>query len=154
MNEQRTMKLGPYEFAIHSAEFRFITQSWSGPGWDFTIKGTCNNDDQDFFPYGARISAEAAPLPMAKSEDYTGIELDLPLPYDDDSGEPFFGINVMEEHPISEVHLRFSKREGDHYLIEFTGMAAETVLGQEARLDFAVWAKELPDHAYPFKECP
>ena len=38
------MRVGPYEFAIESAYFRYITQSWAGPGWDFSFSGPCIND--------------------------------------------------------------------------------------------------------------
>ena len=49
--------LGPYEFAVAAASFRYITRSWSGPGWDFGFSGPCLNDDPEapLFPYGARL---------------------------------------------------------------------------------------------------
>jgi hypothetical protein len=141
------MRLGTYEFAIHAASFRYISQSWSGPGWDFNFCGRCVNDEAAF-PYGAGLYTEAAPLPLAKAEDYTGIELLLPLPYDEESGEPFFGLNVLEEHEVSGVRLRFAERDGQRYRIEVTATVAKTVFGHPERLELSAWAEELPDHAY------
>src|SRR5262249_32066969 len=37
------MQLGRFEFAIEFATFRYITQSWSGPGLDFNFSGRCLN---------------------------------------------------------------------------------------------------------------
>ena len=145
------MRLGCYEFAIDAASFRYVTQSWSGPGWDFEFRGRCVNDspEEPLFLYGARLLTEAAPMPLAKSNDYTGVELELPLSYDEESGEPLFGLQVMEEHPLSNVHLRFVERKGNRYRIEMSATVAETVLGQPEALQLSAWAEELPDHAYP-----
>jgi hypothetical protein len=86
------MRFGGYEFAIEAASFRYITQSWSGPGWDFNFSGPCvSGPDVSVFCYGARLLTEAAPLPLGKAADYTGVELDLPGSFDEESGEPFFG---------------------------------------------------------------
>jgi hypothetical protein len=141
-----TMRFDRYEFAIDSASFRYITQSSSGPGWDFDFRGRCLNDNTEdpLFPLGARLLTEAAPMPLAKAKD-----LVLPLPYDEESGEPLFGLNVMEEHPLSDVNLRFAEKEGKRYRIEMTGTVAETVVGHPVVLELSAWAEELPDHAYP-----
>jgi hypothetical protein len=145
------MQVGAYEFAIETAYFRYIRQSWSGPGWDFSFSGPCVNDQpmDALFPYGARLLAEAAPLPLAKAKDYTGIQLVLPLPYDEPTGEPLFGLNVCEEHDVLDVRLQFAEREGNRYRIEITAVVAKTVFGHPERLALSAWAKELPDHAYP-----
>lgn len=145
------MRFDRYEFSIEAASFRYITQSWSGPGWDFNFRGRCVNDapDKPLFPFGARLFTEAAPMQLAKTADYTGVEVHLPLPYDEDSGEPLFGLNVMEEHPLSDVRLRFAEKNGSHYRIELTGILAKTVLGHPVTLELSAWAEELPDHAYP-----
>lgn len=151
MSEINRMRLGTYDFAVEAASFRYITQSWSGPGWDFTFSGPCLSDDPEepVFPFGFRLSTEAAPLPLEKAADYTGKELLLPLPYDDESGEPFFGLNVCEEHAVSNLWLRFAERDGSRYRIEITATAAETVLGEREGLEISAWAEELVDHAYP-----
>jgi hypothetical protein len=145
------MRVGDYEFAIEVAWFRYITRSWSGPGWDFSFTGPCINDnaEESVFPYGARLLTEAAPLPLEKAEDYTGVELILPLPYDEESGEPFFGLNVGEEYEVSDVRLRFAQRDGGRYRIEIIATLSEAVLGRPERLELSAWTEERPDHAYP-----
>lgn len=151
MLAENTMRIGPYEFDIESASFRYITQSWSGPGWDFNFSGRCINDnpEESIFPYGARVLTEAAPMPLVKTEEYTGVELELPLSYDEESGEPLFGLNVMEEHSLSHVHLRFVERDGNRYRINMPATVAKTVLGHPVRLELDAWTEELSDHAYP-----
>ena len=149
MAEANRMRLGPYTFAVESASFRRITQSWSGPGWDFSFSGPCLNDPEGIFPLGARLLTEAAPLPIVKADDYTGIDLEIPMPYDDETGEPYFGLNVGEEYEVSGLHLRFCERAGSSYRIEVTATVSEAVLGRPERLELSAWAEELPDHAYP-----
>ncbi len=109
------------------------------------------NDDpvNELFPLGVSLYAEAAPIPLAKLDDYTGIELDLPGSYDDASGEPYFGIFVGESHDVWDVHLRFAERDGSRYLLVITGIISESVLGKAEPFECTVWAEELPDHAYP-----
>jgi hypothetical protein len=149
LKELNQMSFGGYDFSIESASFGYVIQSWSGPGWDFSFTGTCvSGPNTDLFSYGARLLTEAAPLPLQKSEDYRGLELAVTEPFNKTSGEPYFGLNVMEEHEVSEVHLKFLEREGNRYLIELTALIAETVLGQPERLELLVWTKELPDYAY------
>jgi hypothetical protein len=62
MVEDNRMQVGSYTFAIEAASFRRITQSWSGPGWDFSFSGRCLNDSDGIFRLGARLLTEAAPL--------------------------------------------------------------------------------------------
>lgn len=149
MAEANRMRLGPYAFGIEAAWFRRITQSWSGPGWDFSFSGPCLNDPEGIFPLGARLLTEAAPLPIEKARDYNGVDIQLPLSYDDESGEPLFGLNVGEEHEVSGLHLRICERAGSSYRIEITATVSETVLGHPERLEVSAWTEELPDHAYP-----
>ncbi len=146
------MKLGRFGFAIKSATFRYITQSWSGPGWDFNIIGKCLNPDPEestFLSSGVAILTEAAPLPFAKADDYTGVTLELPEEYDEATGEPYFSIDDGEGYEVWDVHLRFVKRDRRRYLIEMSGIASEAVLGHPERFELLAWVKELPDHAYP-----
>lgn len=145
-----TMQIEDYEFRIESASFRYITDSSSGPGWDFSFHGVCADDTcDDMFPYDAVVRTEAAPLPLTKSGDYTGVEVSVPLPYDEDSGEPFFSLMVGEEHELSSLTLRFLQRDGDRYLIELEAEVAPTVLEHSAPLTLSAWTEEQPDHAYP-----
>lgn len=144
------MCFGGYEFAIEIANFRHITDSWSGPGWDFNICGKgVGGENLEIFPYGAKLLCEAAPLPIAKRTDYCGLEIFLPGAYDEVSGESLFGLNVSEEHDVSDVWLRFSERSGDLYLVNLKGIVAKTVLGSPCELEISAWIKELPDHTYP-----
>lgn len=145
------LRLGTYLFGVEAASFRYVPTSGSGPGWDFSFSGPCLNDnpEESVFPFGFRLSTEAAPLPLEKTEDYTGKELVLALPYDEESGEPYFGLNVCEEHAVSDLRLRFLERSDGRYRIELTAVAAETVFGRPEALELSAWADELPDHAYP-----
>jgi hypothetical protein len=151
MKSFNTMRIGSYEFTIETASLRYVTQSQSGPGWDFTFSGPCVNDDpvEPIFPYGAKLFTEVAPLPLKKAGDLTGVELILPLPYDEESGEPFFSLDVCEAHQVSDVRLRFAERDGSRYCIEITGIVAKTVFGHPERLELSAWAEQLPDSAYP-----
>ncbi len=146
------MRIGRFEFDVDFATFRYITGSRSGPGWDFNFVGTCLNDDPEepmFLYGGVGVFTEAAPLPLAKADDYTGAELDLPGYYDEASGEPYFGISNGENYEASDVRLRFARRDGGRYLIEMTGTASPSILGQPERFELLAWVEEQPDHAYP-----
>jgi hypothetical protein len=145
------MRLGRFKFVIDFGSFRRITQCWSGPGWDFNFSGRCVNEDPEkpLFP-AERIGVycEAAPLPFAKSADYTGVEMELPGYYDETTGEPFFAVDVGESFEVSDAKLRFAKREGGSYLIELSGTVSAGVFGYPERFELSAWADELPDHAY------
>lgn len=143
------MNLGVYQFTENESSFRFISESSSGPGWDFDFKGECVNDKDDLFEYGFRLYTEAAPLGLTKHDDLTGLEIVLPKPYDEESGEPFFGFKVWEEHEVSDLTLRFLRRDGDKYLIEINATVAATVLGKPAPLHLQAWTRQPPDRAYP-----
>ncbi len=142
------MHLGKWEFAIDFGSFRRITECWSGPGWDFNFSGACTSDDS--FGVDGRIGlyCEAAPLPLAKASDYTGVELDLPGDYDEATGEPFFAVYVGESYNVSDVRLRFAERDGDRYRIEISGSVPASVFGQPEQFEISAWAEELPDHSY------
>ena len=145
------MRLGRFEFAIDFGSFRRITQSWSGPGWDFNFSGRCiNGDSEDPISLDDRIGVycEAAPLPLAKADDYTGSELDLPGSYDEATGEPYFAIDVGESYEVSDVRLKFAEKDGGRYLIELSGTVSASVLGHAELFELSAWADELPDHAY------
>ena len=91
---------------------------------------------------------EAAPLPLAKAADYTGVALDLPGSYDEATGEPYFAVDIGESYEVSDVRLRFAARDGNHYLIELSGTASAAVLGHPERFELLAWADELPDHSH------
>lgn len=145
------MRLGRYEFVIDFGSFRRITECWSGPGWDVNFSGACVNGDPDqsVFP-GGRIGVycEAAKLPLAKAADYTGIEIDLPGTYDEESGEPNFAVYVGESYDVADVRLKFAERDGGRYRIELSGTVSSSVFGQPEPLELSAWADELPDHSY------
>ncbi len=151
MVEANRMRLGRFEFLIDFGSFRRITACWSGPGWDFNFSGACVNDDPEApVSLDGRIGVfcDAAPLPFAKSADYTGVEVDLSGTYDEASGEPYFAVDVGESYEVSDSRLRFVARDGSRYLIELSGRVSASVLGQPERFELLAWAEELPDHAY------
>ena len=142
------MQLGEFQFDIDHGSFRRITECWSGPGWDFNFSGKCVNGD--FFGVDGRIGlyCEAAPLPLAKAADYTGIELDLPGDGDDATGEPFFAVDVGESYEVSDVRLQFAERDRGHYRIEISGTVSKSVFGNPKQFTLSAWADEHPDHSY------
>lgn len=151
MAEANRMRLGRFEFAIDHGSFRRITACWSGPGWDFNFSGPCLNHDPDEPIFlGGRIGVycDAAPLPLAKAADYTGVTVELPGSYDEASGEPFFAVDVGESYEVSDARLRFIARDGGRYLIELSGTASAAILGRPERFELLAWADELPDHAH------
>jgi hypothetical protein len=148
------MRLGRFEFEMKPGNFRRITQSSAGPGWDFNFHGECinvNDDDPERFAfmYGIGLYTEAAPLPLEKAPDYTGVKLELPGFFDEATGEPLFAIDVGESHEVSDVNLLFAERDGRRYRVEISGMAPASILGNPERFELSAWAEELPDHAYP-----
>ncbi len=140
-----------HRFAIECATFRYITDSCSGPGWDFTFAGPCITDDDDEpeYPYGIRLMTEAAPLPLKPQDDLTGASIELHSPYDVDSGEPYFDVNVMESHDVPELRLDFVERRDDKYLIRINATVAETITGNQESLSLLAWAQREVDHTYP-----
>ena len=145
-----SMQIGGFNFEVKSAFFRYITESWSGPGWDFSFFAVATEKQgQEIFPYGARLRTEAAPLPLQPKADLTGTEFFCALPYDEQSGEPFFGLMIVEEHDVDNLRLKFAERNQTHYLIEIEAQVAETVLSEPASLKLLAWAEQQPDHAYP-----
>lgn len=150
--EANRMRLGRFEFAIDFGSFRRITACWSGPGWDFNFTGECLNDDLEepaFRDGRIGVYCDAAPLPLAKAADYTGVVVDLPGSGDEASGEPYFAIDVGESYEVSDARLRFAARDGGRYRIELTGTASAAVLGRPERFELLAWADELPDHSHP-----
>ena len=148
MVEADRMRLGRFEFAVDSGSFRRVTECWSGPGWDFIFGGRCVSGA--FVTPDGRIGiyCQAAPLPLAKADDYTGTELDLPGYYDEATGEPFFAVDVGESYELADVRLRFAERDGGRYRIEMSGTVPATVTGRTERFELSAWADELPDHSY------
>ncbi|HLK58111.1 MAG TPA: hypothetical protein VKU00_16205, partial [Chthonomonadaceae bacterium] len=128
-------------------------QSWSGPGWDFDYIGECINEDLDpesiVAEYGARLYTEAAPIPLEKADDFTGVSIDLPEPYDEESGEPYFGLKSWEESDVSELKMQFRKKEGNRYLIEITATVDKSLSGKPEPIHLLAWTEQQPDHAYP-----
>jgi hypothetical protein len=142
------MQFGKFQFVIDFGSFRRITECWSGPGWDFSFSGKCV--DGDFFGPDGRIGlyCEAAPLPLAKSADYTGIQLHLPGDGDEATGEPFFAVDVGESFEVSDVRLRFAERHESRYRIEMSGTVSASVFGHPVPFELSAWAVEQPDHSY------
>lgn len=152
MNNDVFLRVGTYKFALETAIFRYITDSSSGPGWDFSFFGPCLNPAFEFqFDYGVRLLAEAAPLPLENADDLTGKELYVELPYYEATEEPYFGLTdfLHGEHDVSELTLRFLERRADQYLIQITATVAETLTGKPEPLELLAWATQQPNHAYP-----
>lgn len=150
MNENE-LHFDSHRFAIDSATFRYITDSDTGPGWDFKFSGPCITDDADApkYPYGIRVLCEAAHLPLEPMDDLTGAMVELNSPYDEDSGEPYFDVNVMEAHDVPRLRLHFVEGRSDRYLIEINATVAETITGKQESLSMLAWARREADHVYP-----
>ncbi len=151
MTETGFLHLGDYRFAIDTATFRHVTDSDSLPGWDFLFSGPCLNDnaEEPLFPFGAKLLAEASPIPLQDDDDLSGQSLFLELPYDDDSGEPYFGINVCEEHDLSQLTLEVLDRDADRYLIAISATSAPTITGKPEAVTMRAWATRRAKCSYP-----
>ncbi|QDV47269.1 hypothetical protein Enr13x_71780 [Stieleria neptunia] len=149
--DENELHFDSHRFAIESATFRYITDSCSGPGWDFNFSGPCVTDDRDEpeYPYGIRLMTEAGPLPLEPNDDLTGASIELNSPCDEDSGEPYFDVNVMESHDVLRLRLDVVERRGDDYLIKIIATVAETITGKQESLSLIAWAQREADHAYP-----
>jgi hypothetical protein len=148
---ENEMYFDSHRFIIESATFRYITHSCSGSGWDFNFTGRClaDNDEDPKYPYGIRLSTEAGSLPLEPRDDLTGAYVELNSPYDEESGEPYFDLNVMESHDIPKLRLDFAERRGNEYLIKIMATVAETVTGRLEPLSLLAWTRREADHAYP-----
>jgi hypothetical protein len=140
-----------HRFIIESATFRYITHSHSGAGWDFNFTGRCLTDDDEEpkYPYGIRLSTEAGSLQLEPRDDMTGTYVELNSPYDEESGEPYFDLNVMELHDIPKLLLDFVERCDNQYLIKIVATVAKTVTGRLEPLSLLAWTRREADHAYP-----
>lgn len=144
------MQVGEFELLVESASFRYVTDRRFRPGWDFSIRGRCREEDEacdELFFDGALLRTEVAPLPFSPSEDLTGTQFFIELPYDAESGEPLFGLYIMEELGVSNLKLHFLERDGTRYLIEIKAEVAH--FGpQPTPLHVIAWVEQLPDGAY------
>lgn len=139
--QENKMSLGTYQFSVDEATFQH-----TGNGlWNFDFKGRCLDSESEvtLFPYGFRLYTEEAPISLQLSEPFQRLELFLPGPFDEASGEPLFGFKCMEEHDVSNLRLQFLEKKADEYLIEITATVAQTVLGQPAPLRLRAWTKQL-----------
>ena len=92
---------------------------------------------------------EAAPLPLEPMDDLTGATVELDSPYDEEAGEPYFDVNVLEAHDVPRLKLHFIERRGNDYLIKINATVAETITGEQDPLSLLAWACRESDHAYP-----
>src|SRR5689334_15263455 len=111
-------------FPVTRATFRFVRggnndpRSEEVPGWDFNvdtgppINPPADDSLADFFSRGMRFYTEADPIPLADSDDLTGVELYLKEPYDRASGEVYFTVYLGEHNDVSDLTLRFIERDG------------------------------------------
>jgi len=143
-----TIRFGSNAFGVERAFFRRITQSWAGPGWDFMISGRLREGDASLFPHGVHIEAESAPIRLEQAADYTGVKLELAGAYDEESGEPYFGLRIVETHDIADVRIQFRARDGRRYLIHLSGTVDRTALRVPTAVEALAWVEELPDHSY------
>ena len=144
------MQIESFAFKITAATFRYITDSWSGAGWDFNFVAVPSDEAcRAEFSGGVMLRTEAAPLPLSPAQDYTGVGCVAVLPYDEATGEALFGLLVREEHDVFELKLKFEARAEDRYLISIEAQVDEDVLGHVLPLKLRAWTQQLPDHAYP-----
>lgn len=112
------------------------------------ISGRLLQGDGSLFPQGAHIEAGAAPIQLDKATDHTGVELNLPGACDEESGEPYFGLRIVETRDIFDVHIQFRAKDGQKYLTRLSGTVDRTALRAPTMVEALVWIEEFPDHAY------
>ena len=155
-----TMSLNQFEFCIEDAWFRYVAQSFAGPGWDFSFVAYCVNDglSKPRFPDGILINTQGAPLPMSKKEDYVGLEIQysesfykdpiLPCSFYE-SGNSVFELHTDGYYHVWGVRLTFLERNADQYLIRVAGCS--NVITNESRFEllavavYSVRGPALPD---------
>ncbi len=69
--------------------------------------------------------------------------------YDDDSGETYFGINVCEEHDLSQLTLEVLDRDADRYMIAISATSAPTITGKPEAVTMKAWATCRANCSYP-----
>src|SRR5262245_37272742 len=127
---ENTLRLGKHEFPITRASFFRLPQGEDErPRWEFEIRtgpprGVEKGSDEYYlYSDGVRLYAEADPIPLPNVEDLTGVELYLQPSFDPKYNDPYFTLYVREHGNVSEVQLRFLKRQGKTYFLHLTGLA-------------------------------
>ncbi len=118
-----------------------------GPGWDFWFYGHWF-DEKDAAAYrtGALLASEGAPIPLERTEDYTGIQLKLEDAAYLESGVTWFALRTQRDNfETWNVELRFVQRQGNWYRVEFKALFNATNEGES--LELSAWAEHLPDRA-------
>lgn len=154
-----TMRVGGVEYQINAASFSVASSQQNSVNdqtspWNFNFNGRCDDHDRlievfgemgDSLYEGIGVYCEDANLPLHKQENYTGTEIYLPGFYDDESGEPYFAIDVGESYEIFNARLKFLERKGSQHLIELQGTISQNVFGESKDLHLLCWADQLPD---------
>jgi hypothetical protein len=108
---------------VTRASFRYVSDGNNDPqsddevpGWDFDVctgPPTDPPDDESLrflLSNGIRFYSESDPIPLAKADDLTGVELQLAEPFDPVSGEVYFTVYLGEHNDVSDLTLRFVER--------------------------------------------
>ncbi len=145
------MNLGSFIFTVERAEFCPIDCGPQPVMWDFNIYGHClnDNDDRPLFPSGMMLSAQAIPLTLSASDDYTGFALRTPIAAYPDSGQSYFALWIGGEYETWDVDLRILEKRGSLYLLQFQAMTSFALENGHEQLQISAWAEEKLPRARP-----
>lgn len=147
-----TLTLGPHKMPVEHATFcRILDRGHGQSGWMFEVNtGAPLAEPEDeterfMFENGVRFYCECSPIPLEDVEDLTGVEVRIKEPFDSVSGEVYFTLYVVEHDDVSDVSLRFLKRDSDRYLMHLSALA-HGVLDERTPLQLETWITRLPSH--------
>lgn len=144
------MRLGETEFEVECASFLPVTHGEIGPGWDFLVYGHCVHDaDADRFRVGVALRANGSPVPLTPADDYLGVELALANGRYPESGETWFSLEVEGYFETWDVKMRFVRRSGHWYRLEFESVTTFWENGGYTRFTLSTWAEALPTRESP-----
>lgn len=148
------LRLGEYHFPIVRADFRRILDDGLGrPGWELNvstgppIRTPADGAESGLFDNGVRFFAEGDPIPLPDLDELTGVVVDLPDPYEAETGEVYFTLYVGEYQDVSSLVLRLLERDGSRYRMTVTALAHQ-VFEVPTSLEIETWIERLPAGSY------
>ena len=149
MDSLGTLSFPGYRMAAHTARMYPVTSDDEPEraGWYFFIAASkpfeeppvAEGDCSDF-PYGAVLYAEDEPVPLPAMDDFTGLDFFLKEPYHPEYGEVYFTFNAWEARDVSDVRIRFLKRDGARYRVELSAIVYQ-VFEQPTELRYSGWVQ-------------
>ena len=147
-SDANTLKIGRVAFPVSKATFRYVIDAGDGePGWEFEIRTKPLDSltlKSPLYRKAPRFYAEGDPVPLKNLPDLTGIELNLPEPFDEESGEPYFTLYVHEHGDLADLSLKFLEKKDSKYRIRIRATIPEgEVFSVDTKLSIDTWIEQL-----------